>query len=70
MKSDHAFVLYVDMLGFGALTEADRMGLARGTYHAVRFTLDTVGRFSLTKAMFSGAAVVRSPVAGRRNSVA
>jgi len=141
MKSDYAFVLYVDMLGFSALTEAHpdafvaevngtvettsmtpsstlfnrfhrildqyvarhrvdgadrviffsdcaflvfpnavlaavhgtelirkfvldrvpvRMGIGHGTCHAIRFTSDTIDKFSLTRAMFSGTAIVRS----------
>jgi hypothetical protein len=37
-----------------------RMGLGRGTCQAVRFTSDTIDRFNLTRAMFSGTGVVRS----------
>lgn len=37
-----------------------RMGLGYGTCHTVRFTSDTFDKFSLTRAMFSGTAFVRS----------
>lgn len=43
-----------------------RMGLGHGTCHAVRFTSDTIDKFSLTRAMFSGTAIVRSSEAEKK----
>ena len=37
-----------------------RMGLAFGTCHATRFTFDQIGTFTVTRAMFSGTAIVNA----------